>query len=80
MKIEIDSKYSIGNIVQKYKTKGEYKGRGVKMFRFIKKLLCKHNYIPYGVVRKYRNTYGNVSAYRMCKCSKCNKVKDLRMY
>lgn len=27
MKIEIDSKYSIGNIVQKYKTIGEYKGR-----------------------------------------------------
>ena len=27
MKIEIDSKYSIGNIVQKYKTVGEYKGR-----------------------------------------------------
>ena len=50
------------------------------MIDFIKKLLCKHNYIPYGVVRKYRNTYGNVSAYRMCKCSKCNKVKDLRMY
>ena len=27
MKIEINSKYSIGNIVQRYKTKGEYKGR-----------------------------------------------------
>ena len=27
MKIEIDSKYSIGNIVQKYKIRGEYKGR-----------------------------------------------------
>jgi len=27
MKIEINSKYSIGNIVQKYKTVGEYKGR-----------------------------------------------------
>ena len=27
MKIEIDSKYSIGNIVQKYKIIGEYKGR-----------------------------------------------------
>lgn len=27
MKIEVNSKYSIGNIVQRYKTIGEYKGR-----------------------------------------------------
>lgn len=50
------------------------------MISFIKKLLCQHNYIPYGVVRKYRDTFNNIASYRMCKCSKCGKVKDLRMF
>lgn len=47
MKIEVNSKYSIGNIVQKYKTVGEYKGRVVCPLCNGKHFVYNPKYDPY---------------------------------
>lgn len=50
------------------------------MIKFIKRLFCRHNYIPLGIVIGKDNSYYNREKYMMCKCGKCGKAKALRMY
>lgn len=65
MKIEINSKYSIGNIVQKYKTVGEYKGRIVCPLCNGKHFVDNPKYDPYDYDEDYDNS--------KLECPHCNE-------